>query len=345
MKDRWLRFLFPPILAYVLYELYTIASQFEEPDKFSLPFFLAEVLSAYVYYEASRFFIRYFRERMKSTPSAIRLLVQFSVTLLVSTLFAVPLYALVKQLHIVYQPQNDVLNIYHLTSQFMSTLVMVLIIFSVNLGVDYFTQLNQREVAFEQLEKEKVRSQFDLLKSQVDPHFLFNSLNTLHNLIRTQSEFTEEFVLSLSKTMRYSLEEKTDEVMPINKELEALQHYIFLQKRRFGSAFDFSVSLTTEELEKVYVLPFTLQTLVENAIKHNVVSEECPLLIDLFMEDDYLVIENSRNLKEVDEGEKLGTGLENLKQRYSFFTDNRVRVTETTNNFKVRIPLLYVEKT
>ena len=345
MKDRWLRFVFPPVLAYILYELYTIASQFEEPDEFSLPFFMAEVLSAYAYYEASRFFIGYFRERMKSTPFPVRLFVQFFVTLLVSTLFAVPLYALVKQLYIVYQPQNEVLNIYHLTSQFMSTLVMVLIIFSVNLGVDYFSQLNQREVAFEQLEKEKIISQFNLLKSQVDPHFLFNSLNTLHNLIRTQSEFTEEFVLSLSKTMRYSLEEKTDEVMPINKELEALQHYIFLQKRRFGSAFEFSVNLTAEQLEKVYVLPFTLQTLVENAIKHNVVSEESPLLINLSIEPDYLIVENSRNLKELDEGEKLGTGLENLKQRYSFFTDKKVKVMETTNSFKVRIPLLYVEKT
>tara|TARA_B100000795_G_scaffold28827_1_gene19049 strand:- start:602 stop:1963 length:1362 start_codon:yes stop_codon:yes gene_type:complete len=182
-------------------------------------------------------------------------------------------------------------------------------------------------------------AKFESLKNQLDPHFLFNSLNVLTSLIGENPLQAEKFTTKLSKVYRYVLEQRNKDLVPITEELNFAKTYMQLLGMRFEDAVKFNIpdSISNDELK---IVPLSLQLLLENAVKHNVVSSSKPLTINIYEEDNYLIIENNVNPKEA-MGKSTKVGLQNIADRYGLITDKGVKIENNNKTFKVSLPLLY----
>ncbi|MGB3181647.1 MAG: histidine kinase [Cyclobacteriaceae bacterium] len=183
-----------------------------------------------------------------------------------------------------------------------------------------------------------MKFQYDALKSQLNPHFLFNSMNALTNLIYEDQEASVRFVKQLSKVYRYVLDTRENEVVDLQEELAFLDSYIFLQKIRLEAALEVSIADNLRQAEGV-VPPMSLQLLVENAIKHNIASQGQPLHIVITCENGYIRIANRLQAKAAEDRPE-GLGLVALKQRYQNLTDKPVTISDGQEDFIVNIPLL-----
>ena len=214
---------------------------------------------------------------------------------------------------------------------------ITLFIVSLVEGAFFFSQWKESAVERERLQKEHFKSQFQNLKNQVNPHFLFNSLNALTGLIETNQTEAVEYVQDLSKYLRQILAQTDDEAIPLNDELSLLRNYYRLLKGRFLDKLLLDIDL--QEVNNVLVAPLTLQMLVENAIKHNVIGGALPLEIRIYEEGDFLVVRNNKKSR-LKPSESIGVGLENIKKRYEYLTTVSVRVIDGNGFFEVRIPKL-----
>jgi hypothetical protein len=204
-------------------------------------------------------------------------------------------------------------------------------------GRGFFLAWRQATVNAEHFQQESIKAQYQSLKNQVNPHFLFNSLNALTNLVYEDQDKAAKFIKQLSDVYRYVLDTRDKEVVPLQYELKFIDSYLFLQNIRFGNKLKIKMNLNGVECK---VAPLAIQMLIENAIKHNVVSEEDPLTISIYKESRFLIVENNLQRKKVlDEG-SAGLGLENICKRYEFLSDAKVQVTELNGKFRVAIPFL-----
>lgn len=193
-------------------------------------------------------------------------------------------------------------------------------------------------VVAERLEKEKSQVQFDNLKNQLNPHFLFNALTSLNGLIFENQGLASQFLQHLSKVYRYVLQNKDKNFVPLQTELDFIQNYVFLLRTRFQQALVIRLDISDGARERA-IVPVTLQILIENAVKHNIADEDRPLQIEVITIGDYLVVSNNLQLrKHVDTSNK--QGLENLKSLYLFLTEKPVIIGKTDDRFAVKIPLL-----
>lgn len=190
----------------------------------------------------------------------------------------------------------------------------------------------------ERFKKENAEFRFESLRSQVNPHFLFNSLNTLATLIYENQEKAELFIRELSDVYRYVLENRGEELVPLNKELKMARSYIYLQQLRFEENLTVNIEIGETAKQKM-IAPLTLQLLIENAVKHNVISRKKPLRIDIFSENEYLVVDNNLQTKETKEYSS-ELGLKNIINRYNYLTGIKVEIIESEKFFKVKIPLI-----
>ena len=182
-------------------------------------------------------------------------------------------------------------------------------------------------------------AKFESLKNQLDPHFLFNSLNVLTSLIGENPQQAERFTTKLSKVYRYVLEQRNKDLVPIEEELKFAKTYMELLGMRFEEAVQFNIpdNISNNELK---IVPLSLQLLLENAVKHNVVSTSKPLTINIYEEGSYLIITNNVNPKEAI-GKSTKIGLQNIADRYGLITDKGVKIENNNKTFKVSLPLLY----
>ena len=190
-------------------------------------------------------------------------------------------------------------------------------------------------VEAERLKKERLEAQYETLKNQVNPHFLFNSLNVLTTLVHKDADLAEQFIKQLSHNYRYILDTREREVVSLDEEIKNLEAYIFLMKIRFGE----SLKCTIESNIAGHIAPLTLQMLVENALKHNEVSKAYPLSIWVFLEQDYIVVKNNLQKKN-NVADSTGVGLENIKSRYKFLSDKEVIIKQDNDFFIVKIPII-----
>lgn len=181
-------------------------------------------------------------------------------------------------------------------------------------------------------------AKFETLKNQIDPHFLFNSLNVLSSLIEENPENAQRFTTSLSKIYRYVLEQKDKELVAVYEELSFAKTYMNLLKMRFENSLFYELPETPIDPE-AKVVPLSLQLLLENTVKHNVVSEQRPLHIRIFIDGDYLAIQNDLQKKEVLQ-DREGVGLQNIVSRYNIITRRKVLIEQNEKTFTVRIPIL-----
>ena len=202
----------------------------------------------------------------------------------------------------------------------------------------FYKALQEQKVTEQKIIAGTASAKFESLKNQIDPHFLFNSLNVLTSLIEENPEQAQKFTTSLSKIYRYVLEQKDKELVSLEEELSFAATYMKLLKMRFEDSIYFEAPETLSSPE-AKVVPLSLQLLLENTIKHNVVSESRPLRIRIYESDGYLVIENNFQKKEVLHNRK-GVGLQNIADRYSLVTRREVLVEENPEYFVVRLPVL-----
>ncbi|UJH69236.1 2TM domain-containing protein [Allomuricauda sp. SCSIO 65647] len=181
-------------------------------------------------------------------------------------------------------------------------------------------------------------AKFDALKNQLDPHFLFNSLNVLTSLIEEDTRQAQRFTTSLSKVYRYVLEQKNKDLVTVNEELRFARTYVQLLKMRFEDSITFDIPEEAKNPE-AKIVPLSLQLLLENAVKHNVVSSTRPLKIKVFEEDGQLVVSNNLQEKQVVK-KSSGVGLQNIRQRYGILTDREVYIQKSNTEFTVALPML-----
>jgi len=197
---------------------------------------------------------------------------------------------------------------------------------------------DRRQRVRQQLEQEKVRFQLEALRSQVDPHFLFNSFNTLVELIETDPEQAVGHVDRLSTFFRSILQLRDKELIPLREELALLHTYFALEKERFGTAIHLEVQVPEAVLERL-VVPLTLQLLVENALKHNSATTQLPLVVQVGVEDNMLVVRNSLAPR-LSPPRSTGFGLESIRKRYAALASQSMEVQQDATHFVVRIPLI-----
>lgn len=197
----------------------------------------------------------------------------------------------------------------------------------------------QQETTKQEIVAKTETAKFESLKNQLDPHFLFNSLNVLTSLIGENPNQAEKFTTKLSKVYRYVLEQRNKDLVPIQEELQFAKTYMELLRMRFEDAIEFNItdSVSNQDLK---IVPLSLQLLLENAVKHNVVSSSKPLVIDIYEEDRNLIISNNINPKEAI-GKSTKVGLQNIADRYGLITDRGVKIENNNKTFKVSLPLLY----
>jgi ligand-binding sensor domain-containing protein len=199
-------------------------------------------------------------------------------------------------------------------------------------------QLYQLKEKAQMLEKEKAMVMYENLKQQLNPHFLFNSLTSLNSLIVAEPKAASEFLDSLSKTYRYILKSRDNETVPLIDEIRFAENYTKLQKTRFEKGFDVIVNIP-EEYNHRKIVPVTLQNLIENAIKHNIIDEESPLIVNIYIEDGLLVVENNLQKKKFVETSNR-QGLANMQSLYQYLSSQPVEIIETSESFKIKLPLL-----
>jgi two-component system LytT family sensor kinase len=225
--------------------------------------------------------------------------------------------------------------IYALTSEFIIGLLIYLIAL-----VRYFMRdLKKYYVKTVEAESQLAKYQYDTLKNQLNPHFLFNSLNTLSGLIYIDVDRADEFIHRLSKLYRYVLDMQKEEVVPIQVEMELVNDFLYLNNIRFNNQIQTSISVDNAN---GYIAPMALQLLIENAIKHNIVSESKPLKVEITERNGYIVVRNNIQLKQEKEPSH-ELGLNNLHERYATLTDREVVIEETGEYFTVRVPFLEKE--
>ena len=200
------------------------------------------------------------------------------------------------------------------------------------------SQYYQKTIAVENeaLRSENILTRFEALKSQLDPHFLFNSLNTLQSLITLDTEKAENYLQQLSSVLRYTLQNK--EVLGLEEELKCVHAYCEMMQIRYGENLKFEFQID-EKYNDYYVLPLSLQSLIENSVKHNVISSKQPLTVTLATADDCVSVSNPIQAKTQPE-ESNGIGLVNLTERYRLKWNKEVEITNDGSTFCVKLPLI-----
>ncbi len=237
--------------------------------------------------------------------------------------------------------QDNTVSIFdtdQLISRISADVFCVIMIMCIYESIYFMYALKDSVEEKEKLKRESLHAQLDALRTQVNPHFLFNNLNTLSSLIPENPKHAVDFVQQLSKVYRHILDVKDEECILLKDELAVLNAYSFLLKTRFGNNLDVRIDIPEEKLQKK-VVPLSLQILMENAIKHNIVSSDKPLRIDVFTENGSLVLRNNMQVKK-QVSESTGIGLDNIRNRYKLLSNKEVKVTEENNSFTVSIPLI-----
>ncbi len=335
-NDTWLILLGIPILTLFLTLLF-----FSEPETSHLPFvvrFVGGLPFTTFYWIITRSIMKWLRKRyedLSSTMKRIGLVAVF--VLFIGPWLGEFLNLLMSILADFIGYQRVGIHSFRLKKIFSVYFACFLMI-AIYEAVYFYTKLKESIEAREEAKQAQIRSELEGLRSQVNPHFLFNSMNTLMNIVVEDQNLAVNFLRKLSKVYRYVLENREEQIIPLQKELKFIEAYVFLQKERFRRSLEVDINIPETFLNR-HIIPLSLQILFENAIKHNAVSQKRPLRIEVFVEGDNLVVRNNLQRKEqVMDSTKFG--LENIETRYRFFTQRSINIKKTNDHFSVTIPLL-----
>lgn len=277
--------------------------------------------------------IRYLNNRFPWKKNVIkRILIQFPIAIvegiLVTPIIVIPA-GLIFSME--YDFQTNINNAYYMImfSFFLMVILEALI---------YFNESSLAKQEAENLEKELSQIRFEVLKSQINPHFMFNSLNVLSGLIDSDIKKAQQFIDEFSHVYRYVLETIEQPVISLEKELDFMRSYLFLQQIRYGDMLSYSVNIPAHLLKSV-LPPLSLQVVLENAIKHNIINRSKPLRIDIYHADFSLVVKNNIQPK-ISSGKSTGLGLKNLVKRYALIGPVEPVFSIENNDYIAKLPLI-----
>jgi LytS/YehU family sensor histidine kinase len=230
----------------------------------------------------------------------------------------------------------------YLTQGAMYSVIITIIITLFMHGRQFLINLKKATIDAEKLKRENIAARYESLKNQVNPHFLFNSFNALSNLVYEDPDKAVKFIKQLSEVYRYVLDTREKEVVSLSEETDFLKSYLYLQQIRFGDKLKIQIDLDGEE---GFIAPLALQMLIENAIKHNVVSEDDPLIINVYLENGFIGVKNNLQKKTISAEPSAGVGLENICKRYEFLSDKKVEILKDSESFIVKLPVLSESET
>src|SRR5260221_1033271 len=205
---------------------------------------------------------------------------------------------------------------------------------------EFLRNWGQAALDAETSKKESAIARYESLKNQINPHFLFNSLNALTNLVYEDQDKAVKFIKQLSEVYRYVLDTREKETVTLQEELRFIKSYLYLQEIRFGNNLNVKLELDSASGN---VAPLALQLLLENAIKHNIVSQEDPLSVAMTVHGGFVWVENKLQKKRSPGEDSPGMGLNNIRSRYKFLSDREVIVNEDEGKFSVGLPIIDVE--
>jgi sensor histidine kinase YesM len=294
--------------------------------------FLVSFVRTALLWNGSMLIIQFLIERYSVFKETIKLVVYQVVVLsvFVSLVELAELYAIKNFL-------NITLSSIQKTSLFLISLIITFMISSIYASVAFFIEWKENLMRAQALEKANLEARYDTLRNQVNPHFLFNSLNTLLMLVN-DNPVASRYVESISEIMRYMLQSRDKEAVLLRDELNIAKEYVYIQQNRFGDKLIVEIDVP-EQFYHYAIPPLAIQMLLENTLKHNVVSKEHPLFVKVYISPDkYLVVENNLKSK-IDKEPSTGVGLENIRNRYLFLTGKDIVVKQVSGKFVVMLPL------
>ena len=217
---------------------------------------------------------------------------------------------------------------------FVSAIIFNVIYFAVY----SFYQFSQTQIQYVENQRQQLQLQLDALRSQLSPHFLFNCLNTISALLYRNQGSAERFIRQLAKTYQYTINTKEQSTIPLSKELEFVKAYQFLLAVRFEDQVEVKIDLS-DTLLKSKVPPMTIQLLIENAVKHNTISKEQKLEIEVVRRDAWLVVKNNKTKKPA-RTPSFKIGLENIKKRYNLLHQKSIKVIDEQDEFQIHLPIV-----
>lgn len=220
-------------------------------------------------------------------------------------------------------------------------IVLLLPTISMNFGIQFLKNWKNAQVSSETFQKESIKAELTALKNHLDPHFLFNNLNVLSSLISKDKKQSQRYLEKFAEVYRIILQSSSEELVPLHEELDFISAYMYLLQIRFEETIKLSVNIP-KEARNTYLPPLTLQMLIENAMKHNVVTETKPLHIDISVKDEMVIIQNNLQEKKVADNHSTKSGLKNIERRYAHFSDIAIEVIKNTNSYIVKIPLINI---
>lgn len=217
-------------------------------------------------------------------------------------------------------------------------MLVSIILLSIEIGTQFFGNWKRSLVEVEKYKTESLQAQLQNLKDQINPHFMFNNLSVLSSLVYKDQDKAVDFINQLAKVYRYVLDSRNSELVKLSEELQFMESYLYLLQIRFDKSLKISIEIA-EASKELMLPPLALQMLIENAIKHNEVSEEFPLHIEVKIFNTKIEVSNNLQLRRNPEV-SCKTGLKNIKERYKYFSEEQVEIEETKSSFIVRLPLL-----
>ena len=307
-------------------------------------FFISFVFSSLVTFLIFLLNLQLARSLEKKLPWSKRFIKRLLVGFILSNLIAVTVIILIQALFLYFfgNPEPDV-NLQTLFVDRMAQAVVfnTIAVATVEFGV-VFKQWKKSLINEELLEKENILSQFEALKHQLNPHFMFNSLNALSSLIDDDPKKANKFLSMFSKMYRYILEVKDKLVVEVNEELEFVNAYIFMQQIRYNENLNIEIKIHADNLRK-FLPPLSLQLLVENAIKHNEISNDHHLNISITDDIDKIIVKNNLKYRE-NQTNKSGIGLENLQKRIKFISDKKPEFFTQNGEYIAIVPFIDIDE-
>lgn len=330
IKEKYLRWGGIPVLALII-ALLTPADQGET----FLGKYLISLLHTTVYWNVAFYMFTKFRKvypLIRQTPKRVF----FTLTsLFIAMVLLDPMLCIVAQ-------DSTVEDFYVLSAWFDHALVKfipTIIIGSIYENVYFFEQWKKTIQVNESLKNQQIRTQFEVLQNQMSPHFLFNSLNTLTTLIQEDPEVATRFTEKLSEVYRYILQNKEKELVFLHQELAFAKSYSFLLKMRYLE--NLIIAFNVEVQDTKHLPPLTLQMLIENALKHNIISAQRPLSVEIYSEGDNIIVKNNLQVKNAI-AKSTKTGLDNIRRRYEYLSHRNIEVISDKSHFIVKVPLVEV---
>ena len=331
-NDKWLRLIGIPVIGFSMPLIFGPQRAIDDP-RFWYGMLLS-LLMTFAIWEGNRQIITWLRSFVSwERKPYLRLVEQVALTVIFTVMIVLMLY-------LVFIP---VLDLPHsgLGNALMASVSLTIFFNAVYESLYFTSRWRYAFMRAEVLKRESLRSQFESMKNRVNPRFLFNSLNTLSDLIDRDRSRAIDFVQDMARVYRYTLQSKEWPLVTLKKELGFLDIYIHLLKERFGESLDIKTDVPESALP-TSIPPLTLQFVIENAIRHNEVTPEHPLHIQLMVKEDALHVSNNLQRKtEAQHSPRMG--IEEIQARYEVFTDKKIRIREDKDYFRIELPLLREE--